>query len=190
MRHTNRPTLLVDRDGTLIEEGEYMKYPRQVKFLPDVYATLRKLRAAGFPVVVVSNQSGVGRGLISLAQLKRVNATFLSLLKKHKAPISGLYWCPHAPSEHCPCRKPKLGMPKQAARELGISWRKSISIGDRPSDVLLGQRTGGQGILVKTGYGASWARRRHAIRPDATVNDFKAAAAWILRQERKKKNGQ
>src|SRR5450631_2132822 len=107
------PLLLLDRDGTLIEEKDYLTDPRQVRLLSGVPQALKRLKRAGFKIAVISNQSGVGRGLISMAQLKRVNSRFLRLLKLKKAPIDGLYWCPHSPSARCACRKPKLGMVKR-----------------------------------------------------------------------------
>src|SRR5262245_37368900 len=107
MRNPKRssPLLLLDRDGPLIEAGEYMSDPRQVKLYPGVPAALRKLKKAGFRIAVVSNQSGVGRGLVTLDQMHRVNRRFLELLRQRKARIDGLYWCPHHPNAGCSCRK-------------------------------------------------------------------------------------
>ncbi len=172
-----RPLLLLDRDGTLIKEEEYLTDPKQVRLLPGVPQALRQLKRAGFKLVVASNQSGVGRGLITLSQLRRVNRRFLQLLRAKKAPIDGLYWCPHAPRARCSCRKPKLGMAKRAARDLGVSWKRSMSVGDRPSDVQIGQRTGGLGILVLTGYGPCWRRDSGA---DHVAKNFKEASSWII----------
>jgi D-glycero-D-manno-heptose 1,7-bisphosphate phosphatase len=176
--------VLLDRDGTLIEEGEYISDPKQVHLLPGVPAALRRLKRAGFKVVVATNQSGVGRGLISLKQLHAVNRRFLQDVKRRGAAVDGLYWCPHLPSKHCACRKPKLGMAKRAARDLGLSWKKSISVGDKPSDVLFGQRTGGRGILVRTGYGKKW--KTSDVKPDHTAKDLKAAVTWIIRQKKER----
>jgi histidinol-phosphate phosphatase family protein len=175
------PVLFLDRDGTLIEEGEYMKHPRQVRVLPGVYRALRELKSKGFRIVVVSNQSGVGRGLITPRQMRSVHQKFESDLRRHKVVLDGFYFCPHHPGRGCGCRKPKPGMLKQAARELNLKWRSAISVGDRPSDVELGQRTGGLGILVKSGYGAAWARSKNKGRPDHVAKDFAAAARWILK---------
>jgi len=183
MHKTAKPLLLLDRDGCLIEEGDYLTDPRCVKILPGVPAALRQLRRAGFQMVVISNQSGIGRGLIKPTQLKAVNRRFLHLLKLKKASVDGLYWCPHTPSARCPCRKPKLGLVKQAAAKLKVSWRKSISVGDRPSDVLLGQRTRGKGILVLTGYGRFWKKKLGAVHPDYIATNFALAAQWIIRHQ-------
>jgi len=178
-RLSDKPLLLLDRDGTLIEEGEYLTEPERVRLLPGVPQALRQLRRAGFKQVVVSNQSGVGRGLITVSQLRLVNRRFLQLLKAKKAPIDGIYWCPHKPSARCSCRKPKLGMAKRAAKALGTSWNRSISVGDKPSDVRLGQRSGGWGVLVRTGYGKRW--KKDFVKPDFVARNFKAAVPWIIR---------
>jgi histidinol-phosphate phosphatase family protein len=181
----DQPLVLVDRDGTLIEERDYLSDPDQVRFLPGALRGLLRLKRAGYRVVVVSNQSGVGRGFFTKSQMRQVNRRFLAMLKKAQAPLDGLYLCPHAPSAHCACRKPKLGMVKRAARDLGVSWKGSISVGDRPSDVQLGQKTGGLGILVLTGYGKKWAKR--SIRPDFIAKDFDRAASRIVKTGRYRK---
>ncbi len=186
MAKPQKPLLLLDRDGSLIEEGDYLADPKQVTLLPGVPAALRALRSAGFKMVVITNQSGIARGRITLKQLQQVNRRFLELLKAKKTGVDGLYWCPHLPSAQCACRKPKLALVKRAARRLKRSWRGCISIGDRPSDILLGQRTGGKGILVLSGYGHFWQKRLGRVRPDHTSRDFARAAQWILcRYERK-----
>ena len=178
-RVADLPILFLDRDGTLIEEGEYLTDPDQVRLLRGVPQALRTLKKAGFPLVVVSNQSGVGRGFITPAELRSVNRRFLKLLKVKKAPIDGLYWCPHRPSAHCSCRKPALGMVKRAARELRRSWKHSISVGDRPSDIRLGHNAGGMGVLVLTGYGRSWRRKSGA---DYVAKNLHDAARWIIQR--------
>ncbi len=177
--------ILLDRDGTLIEEGEYLTDPRKVKLLPGVIPSLKRLQRSGCRAVVVSNQSGVGRGIISRAQLKKVNARFEFLLEQKGVQLDGFYWCPHAPRVRCACRKPKLGLVKRAARDLRLSWRGAISVGDRPSDVRLGQRCQGRGILVLTGYGRKWAGKSHQARPDYVARNLNVAVDWILKQERK-----
>lgn len=172
--------ICVDRDGTLIEECDYLADPRNVRLLPGVVPGLKRLQAAGFQVVIISNQSGVARRLLSRRAVERVNTRFVSLLKKKGVSLDGLYWCPHGPAEGCACRKPKLGLVKQAARALKTPWRQSISIGDRWSDVVLGQRTGGKGILVLTGYGHQALKSQGHIHPDHVAKDFNSATKWII----------
>ena len=179
MKRSSEPLVLLDRDGTLIEEKEYLSDPGGVKLLPGAVRGLKKLRRAGCRIVVVSNQSGVGRGLITMAELRNVNRRFLQLLKAQKVAPDGVYWCPHRPSARCSCRKPKLGLVKRAARDLRVSWKRSFSVGDRPSDVVLGQKTGGQGVLVLTGYGKQWLKS--SLKPDYVAKNFNQAADWILK---------
>ena len=182
-----KPLLLLDRDGTLIEERPYISNPKWVKLLPGAAQGLIQLKRAGFKRVVVSNQSGIGRGIVTPAQLNQVNRRFLQRLKAKKAGVDGLYWCPHKPSARCSCRKPNLGMVKRASKDLGVSWKRSISVGDKPSDVQLGQRTGGYGVLVLTGHGKTFRRRSGA---DYVAKDFKQAVAWIMKIGKDDHDGQ
>src|SRR5258708_33452669 len=116
-----KPLLLLDRDGTLIEEEGYPTDPARVRLYPGVPEALRKLKKAGFPLAVVSNQSGVGRGIVTLAQLRSVNQRFLHLLKARRAAIDGLYWCPHRPEDGCSCRQPALGIARHVAKDLDVA---------------------------------------------------------------------
>jgi D-glycero-D-manno-heptose 1,7-bisphosphate phosphatase len=179
------PTLFLDRDGTLIREVGYLNDPRQVKLALGVAQGLRRLKRAGFTLVVTSNQSGVARGLVTPAQLAAVRARFFQLLARQKASVDGYYWCPHLPSAHCACRKPRPGMLRQAARALHVPWRGGISVGDKPSDVQLAQKAGGWGILVLSGYGRKSAKAWVGRKPDYKARNFKAAADWILARVKK-----
>ncbi len=189
-KHTKNPgpLVLLDRDGTLTVEVGYPKDPKQVRLLPGVPAGLRQLTKAGFVTAVVTNQSGVGRGLITLPEMHRVNRRFLQLLRIQKSSVDGLYWCPHRPERRCACRKPKLGLARRAAKELKVAWKGSISVGDRWSDVQMGQRTGGRGVLVLTGYGRQHAKKPHGVTPDHTARTFLKAVAWVLKQKKGKTN--
>jgi len=180
-----RPTLFLDRDGTLIREEAYPKDPKRVKLLPGVAAGLRRLKRAGFPLVVISNQSGISRGIVSQEQLESVWARFFTLMVRERVTIDGCYWCPHRAEDHCRCRKPRTGLLKQAARDLKITWRSSLSVGDKPSDVRLGQRTGGWGILVLSGYGRESLKAWTGPRPDAVAKNFGDVVRLILSHIRK-----
>ncbi len=179
-----RPALFFDRDGTLIVERNFLGDPKGVKLLPGVVRGLQKLKKTGFALVVVSNQSGVGRGLLKRSSVERVNRHFISLLKSHGVVLDGLYWCPHLPTDQCPCRKPAPGLLKEAARDLGISWRGGISVGDRPSDVELAQRAGGRGILVLTGHGRRNWKAGKVKAPDFVAKNFSEVVRWILKKAR------
>jgi D-glycero-D-manno-heptose 1,7-bisphosphate phosphatase len=184
MSGTDLPIIALDRDGTLIEEADYLTDPRDIRFLPGAIAGLKRLKKAGFQVVVLTNQSGLARGFITMDQLRRVNQRFTHLLKRNKVSLDGYYWCPHAPGDRCSCRKPKLGMLKQAAKHLKRSWHEAISVGDRPSDVGVGQRAGGSGILVLTGYGRRWAKAKESVKPDYIAPTFLKAVEWILKKRK------
>lgn len=179
------PLIYLDRDGTLIEERDYLGDPKQVKLLPRAVAGLKSLDRAGLKWVIISNQSGVGRGLLKRRAVERVNRHFIELLRQRGVRVRGYYWCPHSPADHCPCRKPALGLVKKAARALKHTWRDGISVGDRKSDVELGQRTGGKGILVLTGYGRENRRKGLVGKPDFVAKDFQTAVRWILRRSSK-----
>jgi D-glycero-D-manno-heptose 1,7-bisphosphate phosphatase len=179
------PTLFLDRDGTLIREQDYLSDPRKVHLLSGVAPGLRRLKRAGFSLVVVSNQSGVARGLITPAQLEAVKKRFLQVLTQHKAAVDGYFVCPHASDAGCSCRKPNSGLLRKASRDLGIPWRGGISIGDRPSDVQLAQRADGHGVLVLTGYGRQFVNAWKGPKPVYTAKNFKAFIDWVMSHVRK-----
>lgn len=184
-----KPLLLLDRDGTLITEQDYLKDPQKVRFLNGSLEALRELDRAGYTLVVISNQSGVGRGLMTLQDVKKVTARFLQILEQAGVHLAGVYWCPHHPDTPCPCRKPRLGLVRKAARALKRPYRGSISVGDKWCDVQLGQSTGGQGILVRTGHGRRTLRERGPHpKPDFIARNFAAAARWILQNQTKESN--
>lgn len=153
--------LFLDRDGVLIEEVEYLARPEQVRLIPGAAAAVRRANRAGWRVVVVSNQSGVVRGLFPESILPDIHRTISAqLLEEAGAVIDGFYYCPHHPTEgqggyrmECECRKPKPGMLLRAAGELGIDLVESWMIGDRLTDLQAGASAGCRTILVRTGYG-------------------------------------
>jgi D-glycero-D-manno-heptose 1,7-bisphosphate phosphatase len=133
-----------DRDETLIEDVPYNGDPARVVPLPGAREALDALRAAGVPVAVVSNQSGVGRGLITLAQVDAVNARVEALL----GPFGGFFVCPHTPEDDCDCRKPRPKLILEAARALGVDPACCIVVGDRESDVRAARNAGATGVRV------------------------------------------
>ncbi len=145
-----RPALFVDRDGTIIADAHYPSHAAQVRLLRGAAAAIARANAAQVPVVVVTNQSGIGRGMISQAQYEDVRARIDDLLVSAGARIDATYHCPHWPSLHgpCDCRKPGLGMYQRAAEDLDLTLHASAYIGDRWRDVQPARDTGGIGILV------------------------------------------
>lgn len=137
-----RRAVFLDRDGTLIEDPGYPKDPEQVRLLPGVVPALRQFREAGFLLVVISNQAGVGRGLITPAEAAAVHGRFVELFAAAGVTFDDVRYCPHAPAEQCGCRKPSPRMIQESATRLGIDLAKSFMIGDKESDVEAGVRAG------------------------------------------------
>jgi D-glycero-D-manno-heptose 1,7-bisphosphate phosphatase len=141
--------LFLDRDGTIIEECGYLNDPERVRLLPGAGAALRALTAEGWQLVVVSNQSGVGRGLITPDQMVAVQGRFLEVMKSQGIPVAASYLCVHSPEENCECRKPAPFFLKQAAEEHGIDLSASWMIGDREGDIRCGQNAGCSTIWLR-----------------------------------------
>ena len=170
-----RPAVFFDRDGTLIEEAHYCADPAQVKVLPGVSAALRRLKQAGFLTFVITNQSGIGRGLITETQYRAVEAEMLR--QAGAGLIDAVYFCPEAPDSGSLRRKPAPGMVLEAAAEHGIDLARSWFIGDKAADIECGRRAGSRTILVRTGYGSN-----QNCAPDFVAADAAAAVDWILQQ--------
>lgn len=178
-----RPAVFLDRDGTVNEEVAYLRHPDQLVLLPGAAEAIGMLRQAGLPVVIITNQSGVARGLISAENLPRIRMRLSELLAGAGTAVDGYYVCPHHPEQGCACRKPAPGLVLQAARELGLTPARSWVVGDNACDVQLGHGVGATTLLVLTGHGraqlAAWPSG--CARPCAVCADLRAAADWILR---------
>jgi D-glycero-D-manno-heptose 1,7-bisphosphate phosphatase len=141
--------LFLDRDGTVIEECGYLKDPALVRVLPGAATALAALASEGWKLIVVSNQSGVGRGLISPQQMEAVQRRFLDLMESSGIPIADSYFCTHTPGEHCECRKPAPFLLERAAAEHSIDLGASYMIGDREGDILTGRNAGCSTIWLR-----------------------------------------
>lgn len=175
----NKRFVVLDRDGTIIVEKHYLADPGRVELLPGAAEGLRRLSAAGFGLIIVTNQSGIGRGYFSHEQLELVNNKMLSLLAARRVSIDGLFYCPHTPEDDCDCRKPRPGLILAAGQQHCFLPRESYVIGDKPCDILLGRNIQATTLLVRTGYGAQTAADRHP-RPDFIVDNLREAAAVII----------
>jgi D-glycero-D-manno-heptose 1,7-bisphosphate phosphatase len=175
-----RRAVFLDRDGTLIEDGIYLSDPERVVLLPGTAAALSDLRDAGFMLVVVTNQSGIARGLFSEDDYHAVAQRLDDVLAEAGSPADATMYCPHHPDfgPACECRKPATGMNRQAAAELGLDLADSYYVGDRVRDVAPARELGGVGVLVRTGYGGDEAARVAA--GTAVVDDLGGAARLIL----------
>jgi histidinol-phosphate phosphatase family protein len=143
--------VFVDRDGTLIEDRHYLADPRDVRLLPGVATALGRLRAAGFAIVVVTNQSGIARGLLTRAQYDAVHERLAALLHETGVDLDGTYMCPHHPeiTGACDCRKPAPGLFRLAAKELGLDLQRSVLVGDRWRDVAAAKELGARAFLIR-----------------------------------------
>ena len=177
-----RAAVFLDRDGTLVKEVGYLSDPADLELLPGVPQALRALQAAGFALVVVSNQSGVGRGLFPIASVYQAMARLRRRLRAQGVELDGIYFCPHRPEAGCPCRKPGSLLLERAAEDLGLTLRDSFMVGDKRLDVETGHRVGARGVLVRTGYGRDEETRAGGAgdAPDAACDDLGSAAEWIL----------
>jgi rfaE bifunctional protein nucleotidyltransferase chain/domain len=143
-----RGAVFLDRDGTLIEDSGYIADPSRVRLLPGVAGALRALQAEGFRLVLVSNQSGIGRGLISRHQADAVNQRFIEELEQRGVRLDAAHYCPHSPDEGCSCRKPAPGLLLDAARELKLELGRSFMVGNTAADVEAGRSAGCRTILL------------------------------------------
>jgi D-glycero-D-manno-heptose 1,7-bisphosphate phosphatase len=191
-----RRAVFLDRDGTLNEDIGYPADFSQVHIYPGAFEAVRLLRQAGFVNVVVTHQSGIGRGYFAPDEAEALHDCFLAEFARRGAPIDRLYSCPHAPegpsAPACSCAKPLPGLALLAARDLGLDLAASYMVGDKADDVLFGLNIGATPVLVLTGYGRRAAADLAArgIRPAHTAAGVLEAVAWILERERASGHGQ
>jgi len=173
MNPAARPAVFLDRDGTLIEDRGFLGDPGGVALLPTVIEALRVLAAHDYATIVISNQSGIARGLLDDDQVRRVNAEIARRLGDDGLAIDGWYWCPHY-GEACDCRKPEPGLVHRAVREHTLTLQGAATVGDRGSDVELGHRVGIAGILVPGPFDYA------GPEPDLRARTLLEAARWIV----------
>ena len=187
-----QPAVFLDRDGTIIDDVGYLDCVDDVVIYPWSADALRLLRRAGFAIVVITNQSGVARGLYPETAVHEVHDHLTRELARGGAVVDAWHHCPHhvdaideAYRLDCDCRKPKPGMVTRAAAALGLDLARSVVVGDRWSDVATARAVGAAGILVRTGVGAHEARSPvDGLTADAIVPSLAEAASWILRERR------
>lgn len=184
-----RRGVILDRDGTLIEESGYLDRLDRLAFFPYSVDAVRLLNQAGFVVAVATNQSGVARGIVEEAFVHEAHAHIAARLAAGGARLDGHYYCPHHPEaarpeyrRACECRKPGAGMLRQAAADLGFDPAHAFVVGDRWHDVQAAAAAGAQGLLVRTGYGRqAEAAPPPGARAAAVVDNLIEAVTWILR---------
>jgi len=177
--------VFLDRDGTIAEEVGYLNHASRFRMFPFVAQAIRRLNEAKLPVLVITNQSGIGRGYFPESLVHTVHDLMTQQLKAAGAHVDGVYYCPHTGNDGCGCRKPKPGMLQRAAREHGLDLSQSFVVGDRYGDFELARRVGSRGILVRTGYGEGeiqWHAANWPAPPDLIAEDLAEAVDWILGQ--------
>jgi len=174
--------VFLDRDGVIVREVDYLGHVDRLEVLPGVAAAMKALRAAGFKVVVVTNQSGVARGYFSLTRLREIHRELRRRLMRSGAKWDALYFSPHGPDSGHPWRKPGIGMLTAARKRFQLDLRASYFIGDSTADILCARRAGCVPVLVRTGKGGR--DGKHAAKPEKTCRDMAAAARWILARPR------
>jgi histidinol-phosphate phosphatase family protein len=160
--------VFLDRDGVLTRERQdYVKTPDELEILPGLAAPLREIRKRGFRIVIITNQSVIGRGLTTHREMSLIHEKLRLELERFGCSIDGIYYCPHRPDEGCNCRKPEPGLILKASRDLGIDVAASWMIGDKEIDLEAARRAGCRGIRVTTnGTGLAEAVRRIAVAED------------------------
>jgi len=176
--------VFVDRDGTLNEDRGYVTSPEQLVLFPGVLKALARLNQLGIRVILLTNQSAIGRGLMTAQDLERIHQKFEDLLRAQEGKLDAIYYCPHHPDEGCACRKPNIAMIQDAAHKFSLNLSLCYVVGDKWSDVEAAHRAGVQGVLVMSSdYSGAAVKARDAGQfPIAHVaKSFVEAVAWIER---------
>lgn len=189
-----KPAAFLDRDGVIIRELNYLYRLEDVKIYPNAIEAIQLLNRSGFFVIVLTNQSAVARGLLSIEGLEEIHAAISRSMSHRGAVIHGIYYCPHYPEfgpphlrVECPCRKPRLGMIKKALEEFPIDMERSFVMGDHWSDMELALNAGLAGLMVRTGHGSEEIRREipaytRLMKGFHIANHALGAVRWILRR--------
>ena len=179
---TKRPAVFLDRDGTINHNrpGTYLTSPDKLKFYADAFEALRLIAGLGYRLIVVSNQSGVGRGYMTLARSKAINMKLVRVLRAEGVALDGVYFCPHAPDAKCSCRKPGRALADEAMRHHAVDLRRSLVIGDKLSDMRMADALGVPGIFLKSGEGKGQLEKYpNELKSRVVKAGLLAAARWL-----------
>ena len=172
--------VLLDRDGVINQESDaYIKSPDEWQAIPGSLEAIARLHRAGLRAVVVSNQSGVGRGLFSARTLEKINARMHREVESAGGALSGVYCCPHRPDEGCDCRKPAPGLLRRIERDFGESLRTAPFVGDSLTDIDAALAVGARPMLVRTGYGLRTSKALGDRKPEVHADLASAVAALL-----------
>lgn len=174
--------VFLDRDGVINRnlDGDYVRFADQFEFLPGALEGLARLKQAGCTVAIVSNQAGVGAGLVSPEALEQINERMLREIEDHGGEVAAVCYCTHRKDEGCSCRKPGTGLFTQAAGDLGVSLEGAYFVGDAETDMLAGTRAGCTTVLVLTGRAALCDAESWECGPAFIARDLPSAVEWIL----------
>jgi D-glycero-D-manno-heptose 1,7-bisphosphate phosphatase len=178
-----RPAVFLDRDGTICEEMGYINHIDRLQIFSYAAEAIRHLNEAQIPVVVITNQSGIARGIFPESLVHQIHKKMIAELASGGAWIDAIYFCPHKKDDACDCRKPKPGLLERAANEHGLDLPASWVVGDRYADVEMAHRAGARGILVMTGYGRGeyeLQRGKWPKQPDALADNLTEAVRLIV----------
>ena len=178
--------VFLDRDGTIVEDVGYISSPQQLNFIPGSIEAIKKLNAAGYKVIVITNQAGVARGIVTEDMLQTIDKVMHRQILNGGAHLDGLYYCPHHP-EHgvypykqaCECRKPHTGLIKKAIKDHDLDLSLSFMIGDKASDIEAGKKAGVKTAFVLTGYGTT-EKDELKNKPDHIAKNLSEAVKWVL----------
>lgn len=170
-----RRAVFIDRDGVIVDDSGFVHKIENFNLIPNAIEGLKLLK--GFELFIVTNQSGIGRGVFTFEDFFKFNNHLVKELEKNKIRIRKTYVCQHKPEDNCECRKPKIKFLKEAEKEFNIDLKKSFVIGDRKSDFEMGKNAECKTIHVLTGYGIN---AKNDVNPDYFAKDLLDAAEWIL----------
>jgi L-threonylcarbamoyladenylate synthase len=182
-----QPAIFLDRDGTLIEDRGYLRSPSEVVFHEDTFSALERLKGR-FLLFIITNQSGIGLGIVTPGEVEEVNRAIVSRLAQAGVTISAVYTCPHTREQECECFKPKPLLLERAARQFRIDLPRSFAVGDHPHDAEMGRNLGVEGIFLLTGHGQ---KHVHELKDRGRVfvaRNLDEAVTWILRRDSQRDN--
>ena len=188
-RHSHR-AIFLDRDGTVNTEVDYLSSVKDLRLIRNTAKAIRFLNQNKIKVIIVTNQSGISRGLFSIDDLENVHNELKRRLHRKGAYIDAIYYCPHHPDDGCLCRKPKDRMFKLAAKDFDLKLNKCYIIGDKLTDIKAAHNISAKGILVRTGYGKSEQNKLKEadVMPEHIAEDLYEAVKWIIKNIGRGKN--
>ncbi len=175
--------VILDRDGVINYDSDaYIKIPDEWMPIPGSLDAIARLHQVGFTLVVASNQSGVGRELIKLPDLEAINSKMMAAVEAAGGKLAGIFYCPHAPGDHCDCRKPKPGLLRQIEKQFGVSLRGIPTIGDSLRDLEAARAVGARAILVRTGNGEQTLQSLDSSENIEGYPDLAAVARQLIKE--------